>query len=305
MEFPEKFFEEEVRSGYLVTSQMKKVWACQLEILEKFKQVCDKHGLTFWLESGTLIGAVRHKGYIPWDDDIDVCMMREDYDKLVKIAQDEFTHPLVFQTAYTEKDFIRGHAQIRNVNTSAIIPSEIHKRFNQGIFIDVFVLDYVPDNQDEYDFQCLTAFMIRSRLELAATPLRSCKLVHFAHLRKVIRYKLKYFKRAKFLKDFGRYEDLFRGNTPDKCHDVALAAWVYRSHKRDASFYNETIYLDFEGLSMPVPKEYHKLLTVLYGDYMTPVMAASKHGETIISPEIPSDQMIKKLRRESLFKFGL
>jgi lipopolysaccharide cholinephosphotransferase len=86
---------------------------------------------------------------------------------------------------------------------------------------------------------------------------------------------------------------------------VALAAWVYKSHKRDASFYNETIYLDFEGLSMPVPKEYHNLLTVLYGDYMTPVMAASKHGETIISPEIPSDQMIKKLRRESIFKFGL
>ena len=129
MEFPKKFFEEEVRSGYLVTTQMKKVWACQLEILEKFKQVCDKHGLTFWLESGTLIGAVRHKGYIPWDDDIDVCMMREDYDKLVKIAQEEFTHPLVFQTAYTEKDFIRGHAQIRNVNTSAIIPCEMtHSR---------------------------------------------------------------------------------------------------------------------------------------------------------------------------------
>jgi lipopolysaccharide cholinephosphotransferase len=232
-------------------------------------------------------------------------MMREDYDKLVSIAQEEFTHPLVFQTAYTEKDFIRGHAQIRNVNTSAIIPCEIYKSFNQGIFIDVFVLDYIPDNQEEYDFQCLTAFMIRSRLEFAATPLRSCRLVHFAHLRKVIRYKLKYCKRAKFLKDFSRYEDLFRGNKPEKCHNVALAAWVYKSHKRDASFYNETIYLDFEGLSMPVPKEYHNLLTVLYGDYMTPVMAASKHGETIISPEIPSDQMIKKLRRESIFKFGL
>lgn len=305
MKFPENFFDEEVRCGYLVTSQMKKIWACQLEMLAKFKEVCDKYGLTFWLESGTLIGAVRHKGYIPWDDDIDVCMMRKDYDKLVSIAQEEFTHPLVFQTAYTEKDFIRGHAQIRNVNTSAIIPCEIYKDFNQGIFIDVFVLDYVPDNQEEYDYQNLTAFMIRSRLEFAATPLRSCKLVHFAQLRKVIRYKLKYFKRDKFLKAFGRYEDLFRGNTPDKCHNVALAAWVYKSHKRDASFYNETIYLDFEGLSMPVPKEYHKLLTVLYGDYMTPVISPSKHGKTIISPEIPSDQMIKKLRRESLFKFGL
>ena len=139
MNLQKDFLKEEIRCGHTVSTHVKKVWACELNLLQEFAKVCDKHGLHFWIDSGTLLGAIRHKGFIPWDDDIDVVMFREDYDKLVAIAHSEFKDPYLFQTAYTEKQFVRGHAQLRDTRTTAIIPEEVYKDFNQGIFIDIFV----------------------------------------------------------------------------------------------------------------------------------------------------------------------
>src|SRR3712207_3357568 len=95
---PDSFLEEEIRCGYRVSAQMKRVWAVELDLLAKFVDVCERHELRYFLDSGTLIGAIRHQGFIPWDDDIDVSMPRKDYDKLWEIAQTEFSYPYFFQT---------------------------------------------------------------------------------------------------------------------------------------------------------------------------------------------------------------
>ena len=96
------FLEEELRSGYLVSSKMKKIWAVQLDLLEQIKHVCSRYHLTYYADSGTLLGAVRHKGYIPWDDDIDIVMKRSDYNKLIEIAPIEFKKPYFLQSAHSE-----------------------------------------------------------------------------------------------------------------------------------------------------------------------------------------------------------
>ncbi|MBO7379018.1 MAG: LicD family protein, partial [Bacteroidales bacterium] len=75
---PESFLQEETRNGYMVTAHMKQVWAVQLDLLQELLRVCNEHGLKVFADSGTLIGAVRDHGFIPWDDDIDMCMLRED-----------------------------------------------------------------------------------------------------------------------------------------------------------------------------------------------------------------------------------
>ena len=84
------FYKEEIRSGFLVTEKRKKVWAAELQMLEKFDEICQKHNLTYYAYYGTLLGAVRHQGFIPWDDDIDVVMFRDDYEKFQAIAPEEF-----------------------------------------------------------------------------------------------------------------------------------------------------------------------------------------------------------------------
>ena len=93
MEFDESFIKEEVRCDFFVSEKRKKVWYVELELLRKFDEVCKKYNLTYFVEYGTLLGAVRHNGFIPWDDDIDIIMFRDEYTKFQEIAASEFTDP--------------------------------------------------------------------------------------------------------------------------------------------------------------------------------------------------------------------
>ena len=89
MEFTESYFEDEVREGFYVPGMMKRAWAAQLEVFEAVKKVCERHQIQYFAEWGTMLGAVRHGGMIPWDDDLDICMKRKDYEKFLEIAADE------------------------------------------------------------------------------------------------------------------------------------------------------------------------------------------------------------------------
>ncbi|WP_289388996.1 LicD family protein, partial [uncultured Duncaniella sp.] len=109
---------EEIRNGYTVSTLSKRVWQIQLDMLGVLLKVCKKYNLKIWAEGGTLIGAIRHKGFIPWDDDIDMIMLRDDYTRLVEVAPIEFKYPYFFQAAETEKNYIRGHAQLRKSDTA-------------------------------------------------------------------------------------------------------------------------------------------------------------------------------------------
>ena len=142
LEIPEGWLEPEEKWGFQVTRQRKEIWAVELDLLHELDRVCKKHGLTFFADSGTMLGAIRHKGFIPWDDDIDVAMMRDEYEQLCKIAGEEFSYPYFFQTEYTDHGTLRGHAQLRNSMTTAVLKDENHTQypFNQGIFIDIFPL---------------------------------------------------------------------------------------------------------------------------------------------------------------------
>ena len=91
LQFPAEFFEREVKDGYLVGEVLKKAWAVQLGILHEIDTICAKYGLTYFAYWGTLIGAVRHQGFIPWDDDLDIAMPRPDYMKFLEVVMDELS----------------------------------------------------------------------------------------------------------------------------------------------------------------------------------------------------------------------
>ena len=134
---------------FYVDEQRKNVWQIELDIVEKIDEICRKHNLKYSLAGGSLLGAVRHKGFIPWDDDIDIVMLRDSYNKFLDIAEKEFPEPYFVQYYKTEKGYYYGHAQIRNSNTTAITKGDANNNFNHGIFVDIFPLDNIPDDQDE------------------------------------------------------------------------------------------------------------------------------------------------------------
>lgn len=291
---------QEERNGFLVSAQMKQVWQIQLGLLKKLLEVCKKYNLKIWAEGGTLLGAIRHKGYIPWDDDIDMMMLREDYEKLVSIAPKEFTGNLFFQCAKTEKDYIRGHAQLRRSDTSAILPSDLWQSFNQGIFIDIFVFDYLPQTEKERK-DCFRKLEKRRKILrgifygtlLSRNPFSL--FISKLHIKKA--------------RDYKKYYDLMEKdivNYPNKSNSIiGSVLWTsinYQKYMRNIEWYNETLYVPFEDIEIPIPFGYDAILHRQYGDYMRPVKAPTIHGEVTFDTKRPYIEVLKELQENASLK---
>lgn len=253
------------------------VWRCEIDLMEKVLDVCKKHDLSIWVSGGTLLGAVRHKGFIPWDDDIDMVMMRKDYDKLLAVAESEFKYPYFFQTAYTDKQYIHGHAQLRNSETSAILPVDKRQPFNQGIFVDIFVYDAIPSTKRETQLQHIKVKFIQKFMywryywyTAHNQIVRGC--LYLAHIFvKPISHRWMYL----------RMENIFRRYSNKPHQYVAMNMFSYDNmdkYKCNVDDYKETVWLDFEDIKVPAPKGYDRVLRTQYGDYMTPQRSESMHG---------------------------
>lgn len=297
MELDATFFYKEIRSNYLISEKMKKVWAVELDLLQKFAEVCERNNLNYFLDGGTLLGAVRHKGFIPWDDDADVIMPREDYDRLFQIAEKEFEYPYFFQTTLTEDNFFRTHAQLRNSQTTGFIVEDSKKNINRGIFIDIFVLDGIPDNkirrylfkkEIEYHKKIL---YIQNDIEYTKL-IRREKLLYlfYQQVYKLYPYK-KYFQyfNKKILAKFSNKNTKLVG-------DITLDWRANVQWPRE--WFDEYIYLSFENLQLRAPLHYHEILTRQYGDYMKiPENVNDKngksHGAIFFEPDIPYKEYFK------------
>ena len=164
LQFSEDYFQEEVRCGFTVSATMKRYWAAQMEVLQTVAEICDKHNLTYYAFWGTLLGAVRHQGFIPWDDDIDIALKREDYLKLLRIAEKELPVGWHMRSIYTEEEWTQYHSIITN-ELVIDISEERLKRFHGCPFVvgvDVYPLDYLPSNLQEAQAQKLLLSMVHA-----------------------------------------------------------------------------------------------------------------------------------------------
>jgi lipopolysaccharide cholinephosphotransferase len=113
----------------------------QLEILKEFDRVCRENNLTYFANGGTCIGAIRHNGFIPWDDDVDVMMPREDYEKLLKLQNPWSDSKYFLQTFRTDKHYVLNFAKLRDSSTTYLESLFYNIRQNHGVWIDIFPLD--------------------------------------------------------------------------------------------------------------------------------------------------------------------
>lgn len=284
IKLPEGFLDEEERCGYIVSSKMKEVWAVELDLLSEFQRVAIKHNIKYIANGGTMLGAVRHGGFIPWDDDVDIMMLREEYDKLIKIAQSEFRYPYFFQTEYSDPGSLRCHAQLRNSQTTAILKDEQlgKMKFNQGIFIDIFPLDAVPDSLNDWEKECNIAQTIYERMLLFASVSS-----HFIDDKTLPHYRIKKVLNIVASPVFShlahyyykKYERECRRFNFDRTEKLSLYCWGYKYKKlhRSRVDHEETVMKDFEFMQVPVCKNYDHALTEVFGDWHKFVIGNSVH----------------------------
>jgi lipopolysaccharide cholinephosphotransferase len=285
IQIPQDFFKEETICDYLVSKEMKEIWAVELDLLSEFDRVCTKYNIKYFASGGTLLGAIRHHGFIPWDDDIDLAMARKDYEKLCEIAPKEFIHPFFFQTEYTDPGSLRGHAQLRNSLTTGIIKNEyqLKKKINQGIFIDIFPLDGVPDDQEKYDtFEQQAVELKRAfrRCSLFAYPgaldIKSYKSI----IKNVGALLASKYCKKKTEELYKRFEEVCSMYNEEETEFLSMLTFRF-SDKRlyiEKRFLGDIERVKFEFITIPVLKGYDALLKRQYGDYMVMKKASSYHG---------------------------
>jgi len=219
-----------------------------LEMLVEFDAICKKYNLQYWLDSGTLLGAVRHKGFIPWDDDIDLSMPVEDYRKFKEIAQSELSDSIFFQTSTTDKGFKFDYMKLRSNKVKIV---EFHEKdkevdYHQGVFVDIFPMLTLPNTKFHQAFYEDAFKLIR---DVSAISLHTPNGKDHPKVRKALLEALNEMHEGWGKEDI---KVIYSGKMPD------VAAWF----DRDKVFPLSKI--EFEGLEFYAPKDSHHYLGSIY-----------------------------------------
>lgn len=264
-----EFLLPECREGYMVDKRMKKVWAILIDLYQKFKEICDKYNLRYFAIGGTAIGAVRHKGFIPWDDDLDLAMPRKDYDIFVSVAPKEFEHPYFFQSPQTDPNFFnRYFVRLRNSETTGIGSFDKHVGCNNGIFIDIFPLDIYNDT--------IRCKWLVKKSYLQAMVAWNKK--HYAYLkqknfsRKMMYYLSPVIMMGNTQQLYKRHEKKCRKIKPKSKHKIGIMYEIFLGdYKRwlwPAECAESVEEVPFEYTTIQISSKCDEMLKISFGDYM-------------------------------------
>ena len=292
MKIPEDFYEPEVRDGFYVPSEMKRYWAVTISVLYEVDRVCKKYGLKYFADYGTLMGAVRHGGFIPWDDDFDISMIREDYMKFLSIAENELPEGYKVLSIYNNH---KSHTFLgRVVNLDFISTEAEFLRANHNCpyatGIDIFPIDHFDYEESTNEYQKV---LINGFDEVAAVVDEDERDIN--NLPKEIQDRIFYlcevckceFEKGKPIKQqmlimSDRLYSIFKADAPYLAH---MYFWErYNKQVFPREFFENTIDIPFEYTYIPAPICYDRILQMCYGpNYMIPKRAGGVHDYPLYS----------------------
>lgn len=302
LHFPEDYFQQEVRCGFTVSETMKRYWAAQMEVLQTVITICEKYGLTYYAFWGTLIGVMRHKGFIPWDDDIDIAMKREDYMRFLQVAGKELPSDWHVRSIYEEEAWTQYHAIVTN-ELAVDISEERLSRFHGCPFVagvDIFPLDYFPRDRQAAEGQKLLLGMIHAvmtSLKYLHTDMRDATAEKIQETRETVEGGLEELEKAchisfdrnksvenQLLRLFDRISMLYKEEEADLLTS-------YPDYIKGRNFLLEKEWLGkmqmpFENMMLTVPSDSDKVLRAYYGDYMVYEKNTQAHGYPLYKKEL-------------------
>lgn len=248
---------------------LRKVQLVQLEIAKEVKRVCEENDIRYFLCCGTLIGTIRHKGFIPWDDDLDIGMLRPEYEKFCRIAPQKLRAEYCFQNWYSEPNYALPFGKVMRRNTLYLESKKTADLRENGIYVDIFPFDYLPEE--------MGARMAHTNrmMQLFRTKLMKCGYRPWMDCEKIIwKKRIGYlFYQAKALSaDSRRLTEQFDAlaKAPGQTGVLTRQDGISNREFYQADWFAELVTAPFEGESFAIPKAYHEILTAQYGDYMQP-----------------------------------
>lgn len=294
MDFIKDIGQDEIRDGVLVTTDIKKAWNKMLVLLVEIDRICQKYSIKYFAEGGTLIGAARHKGFIPWDDDLDLSMLRPDYEKFKQVAARELKEPIILSSAYNSGELLTI-LKVMDTETAAIENIQVNRP--QGIFIDIWPLDDIPDG---------------SEFGQAVWDIRQCLLAAINNpagtLQEIEKGEVEFKPSNAFIKEFiklpavDRFKEYEKfcsnhfGETENVGYPFSKDLGISGNLKR--KYYREVIYLPFESLQVPVPVDYERVLEAEFGDWRKLVRARSFHELEYLSTDISYEQIQSEIKHK-------
>ncbi|MBQ7145885.1 MAG: LicD family protein [Lachnospiraceae bacterium] len=296
--------EPEVRCDHEVTTEIKKLWNIELDLYDQLERICKKYGLKYFAVGGTLLGAVRHQGFIPWDDDMDFGLLWDDYVRFCEVAPKELEYPYFFQSYETGDCYWPDLVRIRRSDTTGTTKRGINGYFppyNFGIWIDIFPFNGVPNPADSKAFR-RHAHQIALYKKAIACRMRH-RRAQLQGKRSLRNYMGKSFLLWKTLgagtKDYKGLCDRFM-RLLSKYEDsdyVSVSGFAPGSEKYTwrRGIFKDTVLLPFENKIIPCPAGYEEYLTHTYGDYMEFVKGAAEHTMPILDPDVPYTEKLADL----------
>lgn len=282
LRFNEDFFKEEERCGFIVPEMMKRVWAAEMEVLAHIIMICQKYGFAYYADWGTLLGAVRHRGFVPWDDDMDIALKRDDYMKLLSVLKKELPAKYHVSSLHTPGDHKQPIACVMNAEKLPL-GTEIVQEFYGCPYIvgvDIYPLDYVPREKELAEAQLALYNVVydlgQRFLEVEEQGELEKYLVEVESLCNV-----KFVRDETLRKQIWKLSDNICSMFTEAESD--MLTWFPRrvkGHKEyllKKEWYEGVVEMPFENITVSVPKGYHEILTLKYGDY-TKYVRGGGHG---------------------------
>ncbi len=283
----ETFLLDEVRCGFMVPAAVKQAWAAQLEVLMEIDRVCKLHNIQYFADWGTLLGAVRHGGFVPWDDDLDIVMKREDYQKFMTVARFDMEEGFDVQTFRNQKDFWLFMGKVVGKNRFCFEKEHL-RRFHNFPYIacvDIFVLDYAhrdPDLEEKRKTICKYMLGIADGIVEGQFAQEEKE----EYLQTLETMSGQRFERIDDPVEMGRYlygevERRF-AEVPGLEADylVQMFPWGLKQNVNyyPKEYYEKAVRIPFECIEMPVSPLYDKMLRMRYGEYWKLVKDAGAHN---------------------------
>lgn len=284
LNLPDGFLKGEVRDGFYVETMMKRNWACMIKVLAEIDRICEKHGIKYFADWGTLLGAVRHKGFIPWDDDIDIGMKREDYNRFCAAAKDELPKGWVLWTTDTEIMWRESYAHVTPVRSVDYSPEHTEEFYGFPYVpgVDIFPYDYIAPLEGEDNMICRLVHIVGATHTSWDTDdsTEEEKIAVAKSIEKICNAKFDYTKDIP--NQLIKLQESLSTMIPEKeARHVAIMPLYAGKNRKDRypkGYFDNLVRIPFEYVQIPVPERYEEILSVRFGEnWRTPIIGTQDH----------------------------